>query len=131
MDGERFDRNGKALGTGVGRRPALREALGVALGIAGARQVVAACLATSEPCTSGDQCCPGRRKRKQGTSKRCCRQAHGQSAWTFEQNACATGAFSCNGTQINACVCWVTTGGASFYGRGAADLSCTGCDRER
>ena len=61
MDGERFDRIAKDLGTGIGRRPLLRTVMGaclkVALVAAGLTETAGECRANGTWCADGGQCC--------------------------------------------------------------------------
>ena len=131
MDGERFDRIAKALGTGVGRRGVLRgalgAALGAALGVAGVRQAAAqgTCLENGSRCgREGDgTCCSGVCKRKRGTNKKFCRQAPGQGNCTVEWRGCPEFLHEVR-TCGQGCECYVTTRGASFCGDGGPCVAC-------
>ena len=135
MDGERFDRIAKALGTGVGRRGVLRgalgAALGAALGVAGVREAAAACLENGERC-GGDRgtCCSGRCVRKQNSRKKFCKPAPGQGTCTIESDVCDfnTPQQPCNGDST--CRCAITTSGTSFCaGPRRACANCAGNEK--
>ena len=117
MDAHRFDTLTRTMAATGSRRWALRGLAGAAaagaLALVGVRGAAAACQVNGTRCTSGDACCSGLCKKKQGTNKKFCRQAPGQGTCTVEQNVCAGTGGSCNGAD---CACFVTAAGRSLCG---------------
>jgi hypothetical protein len=82
------------------------------------------CHHVRKPCTRSRQCCSGICRGPQG--KKTCR-AHGTGMCKTGQDSCDLVVdFPCGDNSPNgSCVCFVTTGGASFCGGNEATTTCT------
>jgi hypothetical protein len=119
------------------RRDALRLLAGIALPVLadnlGARDAGAThfgCRHVAAGCKRARQCCSGICQRPaKGQPKTC--QGHGAGNCQATQDTCLNGASGNNlcGQTPGDCLCWITTGGASYCGR--SRIPSTSCKRDK
>ena len=120
MDDRRFDALSRAVTRDWSRRGTLRLLAGGVLGgLLTGRSAPRAeathfnCLHVGRPCRRSGQCCSGRCRGPQG--KKTCR-AHDTGICKANQDSCAGTPVRCGANGPADCLCYVTTGGASFCG---------------
>ena len=129
MDDRRFDDLTRSVTRELSRRNFLRLLTGGAVGglltVFGAPRAEAThfnCTDVGKACTRSRQCCSGSCRGPQG--KKTCR-AHDKGICKVSQDSCVGSAVLCGVNAPGACLCYVTTGGASFCGGNHAVIACT------